>query len=325
MENIKLDFEQARAKHLLFKSRLRSILFGLEIDQASVLSHFECAVGKWIYGHALETYGHIPEMHELEKVHADIHTSARELVSLYQSGEVDTARNGLVKMENIADDLVSLLSVIEQKVRECDNPLTVLAENISFEEFEQLLKSNVELDKKIKLQVAETSKMEERFLLIAKATQDAVWDWDLETNSLWWNDGFKELFGYKTVEAGVESWYNRLHPDDKEKVLEGIHKIIDNGDSKWEDEYRFLKADGSYAYVFDRGYAIHKNGKPYRMVGSMVDFTERKKNEDSLKRAYEDLELKVKFRNMELERTVKEYAEKITMLEKKLGTLSVGN
>ena len=74
MDNIKLDFEQARARHLLFKSRLRSILYGIEIDEAPVLSHFECNVGKWIYGHALKTYGHIPEMQELEKVHADIHT-----------------------------------------------------------------------------------------------------------------------------------------------------------------------------------------------------------------------------------------------------------
>ena len=318
MENIKLDFEQARAKHLLFKSKLRSILFGLETEEASVLSHFECAVGKWIYGHALKTYGNIPEMHQLEQVHADIHTSARELVFLYQSGEVETARNGLRNMENIADNLVLLLTEIEKKVVENPNQLEMDSKHvINFDEFDQLLKSNVELDKKIKQQVEATAIMEERYYLIAKATQDAVWDWNLETNELWWNDGFKEMFGYKSVESGIESWYNRLHPDDKERVLKAIHDVIDNGGSKWEDEYRFLKADGSYAYVYDRGYAIQKNGKPRRMVGSMVDFSERKKTQDSLKRAYEDLELKVKFRNIELERTVKEYAEKISILEGK--------
>ena len=82
---IQLDFEQAKAKHLLFKSKLRSILYGAKLtDEAPVLSHFECTVGKWIYNHALKAYGHIPEMQELEKVHADIHTSARQLVALYR-------------------------------------------------------------------------------------------------------------------------------------------------------------------------------------------------------------------------------------------------
>lgn len=113
-----LDFEQARARHTLFKTNLRSILYGAAINHAPVLSHQECAVGKWIYGHALADYGHIPEMRELEKVHADIHTCARELVALYESGKVDEAREGLSTMEFIADNLVTLLSAVEFKIKQ---------------------------------------------------------------------------------------------------------------------------------------------------------------------------------------------------------------
>lgn len=125
----------------------------------------------------------------------------------------------------------------------------------------------------------------ERFGLVAKATQDAIWDWNLLTNDLWWNDGFKELFGYsdEEIEPTVISWYNRVHPDDKDRVVGGIHRIIDNGGKNWSAEYRFRRKDGSYAIVFDRGYALHDDdGKPYRMLGSMQDITEQKKNEERL-------------------------------------------
>jgi PAS domain S-box-containing protein len=95
----------------------------------------------------------------------------------------------------------------------------------------------------------------ERFDLVAKATQDAIWDWDLLTDEIWWNEGFKELFGYRDeeIETSIFSWTNRIHPDDEERVVNGIHQAIDKGGKNWSCEYRFRKADGSYAIVFDRG------------------------------------------------------------------------
>ncbi|OIN59947.1 PAS domain-containing protein [Arsenicibacter rosenii] len=115
----------------------------------------------------------------------------------------------------------------------------------------------------------------ERFELLAKATRDAVWDWNLETNTVWWNDGFNDLFGYAvdTLPLGPESWSDHIHPDDREGILTSIHDVIDVGGSNWSGEYRFRRADGSYAYVFDRGYIMHRDGKSIRMVGSMQDIT----------------------------------------------------
>ncbi|QKZ12851.1 PAS domain-containing protein [Spirosoma sp. KUDC1026] len=113
----------------------------------------------------------------------------------------------------------------------------------------------------------------ERFELLAKATRDAVWDWNLETDTVWWNEGFFDLFGYglEELEPGPESWYNRIHPDDQDETLHSIHETIDGGGTNWSHEYRFRRADGSYAMIFDRGYIIHREGKPVRMVGSMQD------------------------------------------------------
>ncbi len=132
----------------------------------------------------------------------------------------------------------------------------------------------------------------ERFDLVAKATQDAIWDWNLLTNLIWWNDGFKELFGYsqKEIEPTIESWYSRVHPEDRDRVVNGIHEVINQGGKNWLAEYRFLRKDGSHAIVFDRGYALYDSGgKPYRMVGSMQDITGRKQAEKALIESQEEL------------------------------------
>jgi PAS domain S-box-containing protein len=153
--NIHLDFEQAKAKHLLFKSKLRSILYGAKLtDEAPVLSQFECTVGKWIYNHALKAYGHIPEMQELEKVHADIHISARELVSLHKDGKEEEARKGLIDMEKIADHIVGLLAIVEHKLSIVPPRINIQYEGLdtSRAELNDLLKANEHLDKRIKEQ-----------------------------------------------------------------------------------------------------------------------------------------------------------------------------
>jgi PAS domain S-box-containing protein len=117
----------------------------------------------------------------------------------------------------------------------------------------------------------------ERFKLVAKATHDIIWDWDLKAGTIWWNDGMEQIFGYplEELEPGADSWYNRIHPDDQERILKYIRDVIDNGGANWADQYRFLRADGTYAYVHDRGYAIHENGTAIRMIGSMQDITEQ--------------------------------------------------
>jgi len=131
---------------------------------------------------------------------------------------------------------------------------------------------------------------EERFRIVAKATNDAVWDWDLVTNNLWWNEGFHSLFGYapEETEPDIASWYNHLHPEDWERVKAEIHAAIDRGDEIWSGEYRFLRKDGAIANIFDRGYIVRNaTGKAVRMIGAMMDTTERKKAEQALKESEE--------------------------------------
>ena len=131
----------------------------------------------------------------------------------------------------------------------------------------------------------EIRRTNERFELVTKATSDAVWDWDFNTNSLWWNDGFQKLFGYRANEVGdkLDHWTERLHPEDRERVSHSIKRTIDSGTTNWTEEYRFRRKDGSYAFVVDRGYVVRDdNGRTVRMLGSMMDVSERKSLEEQL-------------------------------------------
>ena len=133
---------------------------------------------------------------------------------------------------------------------------------------------------------------EQRFRVAAKVSTDAIWDWNLVTGALWWSEGLQTLFGHllADIEQGIESWTGRVHIDDRERVLRGIHAVINSDGQDWSDEYRFQRADGSYAEVLDRGFVMRDgDGRPLRMIGGMNDVTRRKQAEAEARRANEQL------------------------------------
>ena len=120
---------------------------------------------------------------------------------------------------------------------------------------------------------------EERFHLVARATADAVWDWDLGDDAMWWNDGMQQLFGVPPSDTprNGAAWVARIHPDDSEPVFRSILKTITGTETHWIDMYRFRRQDDSYAWVRDRGFVIRdEQGKAVRMVGSMSDVSAQK-------------------------------------------------
>jgi PAS domain S-box-containing protein len=126
----------------------------------------------------------------------------------------------------------------------------------------------------------------DRYILATRATNEAIWDWDLRTDQLYWGEGFYSLFGYPTDEKvnTDKFWVSHIHPDDRKKVKQGIEYFIKNKSAHlWIDEYRYKKADGSYAIVLNKGYLIYDSaGQTVRMVGSIEDVTEKKRLEKKL-------------------------------------------
>jgi two-component system CheB/CheR fusion protein len=148
----------------------------------------------------------------------------------------------------------------------------------------------------------------ERYIYASKAAFDAIWDWDLKQDEVYWSGGYETLFGHKLEDNKEYNgiWSNHIHPMDKERVMNRLNEAIENGGTNFEAEYRFRKADGNYAYVIDRGIIIRNESKEaYRMIGAMQDYTEKEKNEQALKELNASLERRASelaSSNKELER-----------------------
>lgn len=127
-----------------------------------------------------------------------------------------------------------------------------------------------------------------RFQIVTRATNDVIWDWDLRADTVWWSEGYSARFGWGGGELGIGtgSRHNGLHPEDRERVVDGISRVINQGGNDWSDSYRFRRRDGTFAVIFDRGVVIRDSeGQAIRMVGAMQDLTDRKLLEEQLLQA----------------------------------------
>lgn len=124
----------------------------------------------------------------------------------------------------------------------------------------------------------------ERFELVARATKDGLWDWDLETGTGWLDETLRAMFGLAVGEVpSLEELAARIHPDDRDRVVEGVSAAIRGAGESWSDTFRCLLADGAYGYVLDRGFiARAPDGKPARMIGAITDVTELRRIEEAL-------------------------------------------
>ena len=117
---------------------------------------------------------------------------------------------------------------------------------------------------------------EEKLILSAKASEDAIYDWDMVAGLTTWNHGLNILFGYDSDNVKAHHWWEKhIHPDDQERVIKRLTAASDTRSDYWTDEYRFPRADGTYAFVVDRGYFIYDDEQPLRQIGAVIDITSR--------------------------------------------------
>nr|WP_315156329.1 PAS domain S-box protein [uncultured Flavobacterium sp.] len=129
-------------------------------------------------------------------------------------------------------------------------------------------------------------KSNERFKYVTKATFDAIWDWDIKNDKIYWGDGFEKIFGYKLskLKNNSTAWSQNIHPEDIKKITESYYTIIKSKDTNWIEEYRYKKSNGQYAHVINKGIVIRDTaGRAIRIIGAMQDITKRKQEELRLK------------------------------------------
>lgn len=129
---------------------------------------------------------------------------------------------------------------------------------------------------------------EERFRLVTKAAGSAIWDWDATTDLHWWSDGISDIFGHELTSGGSmqTAWRMHVHPDDLAQVDAAVERLMSSKDNSQRLQYRFRRANGSWATVDDHAFVMRDSeGMVLRVLGSMTDISEQKQLEDRLRQA----------------------------------------
>jgi len=130
---------------------------------------------------------------------------------------------------------------------------------------------------------AELREANGRLLTLTRAAANAIWEWDMQTGTIFRNDVLMEMIGYQPDNSkGLSWWLRRIHPDDRNRVADKVKEATETNQQSWQDEYRFKCADGQYKHIQDKGFVIYENGLPVKMVGSLHDISDLKELENKL-------------------------------------------
>jgi two-component system cell cycle sensor histidine kinase/response regulator CckA len=134
----------------------------------------------------------------------------------------------------------------------------------------------------------------DRYRHILQTSKEVIREWELATDRLTWDDETGPLLDYQRSELGESTdwWYERIHPDDRERVVASIDSFISQGETSWSEEYRFRRADGSYAVVQDRAHIVRDDsGTALHVVGTIADVTEARQETRQLERVLDAMPL----------------------------------
>ncbi|NTW23627.1 MAG: PAS domain S-box protein [Lentimicrobium sp.] len=127
---------------------------------------------------------------------------------------------------------------------------------------------------------------EQRYALAVEGVNEGIFDWNLETNQVYFSNNYKAILGLSPEEMRNElpEWESRIHPDDKERVLQANRDYLDGRTTVYNPEYRLRHSNGDYRWILSRGVCLRdSNGKAYRMAGSHMDITERRKSDEKIR------------------------------------------
>ena len=167
--------------------------------------------------------------------------------------------------------------------------INAVGEGVYDEQGQAMRMSGICLDITERKRAEETLRESEARLLVAvDAGNIGLWDWDLQTNQVWYSPEWKRQIGYEDHEIAnaVAEWESRIHPDDLDRSLRTVRAFIEKPWPDYHLEFRFRHKDGSYRWILTEASLFYdEQGKPIRMLGSHVDITERKETENALQKA----------------------------------------
>ncbi|MGQ4277222.1 CHASE domain-containing protein [Pseudidiomarina sp. E22-M8] len=168
---------------------------------------------------------------------------------------------------------------------------------------------------------------EERWHFAVDATGSGVWDWNIETDEVYYSLGWRHIFGLAQDADAVElsEWKRRIHPEDKAEVFDLIQQHLAGKKSSYEHEYRMQHEAGYWLWVHDRGRVVAYSGdeRPLRMIGSVEDISTEKRHRDELTIAAESDKLTGLPNRAYLQRILPEIIRKATNRELKFAVFYI--
>jgi PAS domain S-box-containing protein len=134
---------------------------------------------------------------------------------------------------------------------------------------------------------------EERYTLAVSGASDGMWEWGLGSASTYFSPRWKSMLGYAEDEIGgrIEEWYDRIHPQDRDRVMTELQAHLEQGSTRFENEHRLRHKDGGWRWVLSRAAAVrHASGRAYRVVGLNLDISARKQAQEVLVELAEGLQ-----------------------------------
>jgi two-component system, sensor histidine kinase and response regulator len=127
--------------------------------------------------------------------------------------------------------------------------------------------------------------LQSKYDLAMSATEEGIWEWNMETDALFWNQQMEQMLGDTGQEHTLASWTDRLHPDDQSAVREALQAHIDGGSDLWQVQYRVRNAEGEWMWVLGKGRVVERDeaGKPLRMAGTMTDISNLRELQELLR------------------------------------------
>ena len=127
---------------------------------------------------------------------------------------------------------------------------------------------------------------EARFQRALQGASDGLWDWDLQTNHVFYSPRWKAMLGYRDdeLESHLSTWEKLVDPEDKDRTLANVQLCLDGEKETFESEFRMRHKAGHWVHILARGYLERDtDGQPLRLTGTHVDITERKMAEEALR------------------------------------------
>ncbi len=207
---------------------------------------------------------------------------------ILEKKEFSWQETNVKEIELLVNNYRSMIQILQDKFTEINQARHNLT--LQVEERTKILSLEIEQKKEIEKLLRER---EERYELAVSGTNDGIWDWNLNSNEVYYSPAWMRIFGYENnpLPANIESWFHRVHEEDLEDNLQAIHSYVNQETNLYQNIHRIKHRNGKYIWVLAKGKMDRDaQGNAYRLVGTITDMTDKIEVEQELQLAKEEAE-----------------------------------